>query len=114
MIDETVNDEELARALSEQFQAEDEAIRRRQEEVVVSNNQHEIPVVIGTVIEEDNHPIPLPTTNTINTAPTINNQQYIEDELRLSSAFGFNDTNQLSPEEIASREEQVERGNNLC
>ena len=107
MIDETANDEELARALSEQFQAEDEAIRRRQKEVTVSNNQHEIPVVIGTVIEEDNeHSIPLPT---ISTTSTANNQQYIEDELRLSSAFGFNDTTQLSPEEIASRAEQEER-----
>ena len=106
MIDETANDEKLARALSEQFQAEDEAIRRRQEEVVP---QHELPVVIGTVIEEDNeHSIPLPT---ISTTSTANNQQYnIEDELRLSSAFGFNDTTtQLSPEEIASRAEQEER-----
>ena len=106
MIDETANDEELARALSEQFQAEDEARRRRQEEVVLPHTQHEIPVVIGTVIEEDDQSIPLPTTSS-----TANKQQYnIEDELRLSEAFGFNDTTtQLSPEEIASRTEQEER-----
>ena len=118
MMDETANDEELARALSEQFQAEDEARRQRQEAQAVANSrQHEIPVVIGTVIEED-HSIPLPitTNNTTAASAVINPQIRIADELRLSEAFGFdNDTHtNISPEEIARRAEQEEQDARLA
>ena len=108
-MDETANDEELARELSKQFQAEDEALRRRQEEQVVTNSsrQQEIPTVLGTVVEDDNYSVPLPTA-------AIDSHPSLADELRLSEAFGFGDTNNISSEEIARRAKQEEQDARLA
>ena len=85
MEEDTANDEELARALSEQFQAEEAALR--------ASSRQNIPVVIGTV---ENEPYLHQPSSTINS-------QFMEDELRLSEAFANS-----SPEEIARRLAQEE------
>ena len=85
MEEDTANDEELARALSEQFQAEEAALR--------ASSRQNIPVVIGTV---ENEPYLHQPSSTINS-------QFMEDELRLSEAFANS-----SPEEIARRVAQEE------
>ena len=81
MEEDTANDEELARALSEQFQAEEAALR--------ASSRQNIPVVIGTVENEPYQP--------------SSTSQFMEDELRLSEAFANS-----SPEEIARRLAQEE------
>lgn len=87
MEEDTANDEELARALSEQFQAEEAALR--------ASSRQNIPVVIGTV--ENEHYLHQPSSTSV--IPS----QFMEDELRLSEAFANS-----SPEEIARRVAQEE------
>ena len=86
MEEDTANDEELARALSEQFEAEEAALR--------ASRSQNIPVVIAQV---ENDYLHQPSSSVAITS------QFMEDELRLSEAFANS-----SPEEIARRVAQEE------
>ena len=90
MEEDTANDEELARALSEQFEAEEAALRASR-----SQNMN-IPVVMATVENE-------PYLHQHQPSSPVISSQFMDDELRLSEAFANS-----SPEEIARRVAQEE------